>query len=357
MIQTEHRIIIKDSSSMDELAGESIDLVVTSPPYPMIEMWDSGFNNLSPGVKSLLEQGNDTAAFEQMHQVLDRVWCELYRVLKPGAIACINIGDAVRTINGRFQLYANHSRIQAKFYEIGFELLPVILWRKQTNAPNKFMGSGMLPAGAYVTLEHEYILLFRKGGKRVFKTPAEKLNRMQSAYFWEERNSWFSDVWDFKGTRQDSNEKGLRSRSAAYPIILPFRLINMYSGYGDTVLDPFLGTGTTTLAAMAGARNSVGYEVDSNYLQAIEERLETEKKDLNRFNQERLDKHLSFVKEYEARKGSLKNYNVKYGFPVVTKQETELKLLFVESVKKLQPGLYRVSHTETRMSQQILFTD
>ena len=142
--------------------------------------------------------------------------------MKAGAIACINIGDATRSIGDRFQLFANHSRIQSKFMEIGFDVLPAILWRKQTNAPNKFMGSGMLPAGAYVTLEHEYILIFRKGGKRIFDLPEEKKRRRQSGYFWEEWNRWFSDIWDFKGTGQGINGQNLRSRSAAYPFLLPF---------------------------------------------------------------------------------------------------------------------------------------
>ena len=124
------------------------------------------------------------------------------------------------------------------------------------------MGSGMLPAGAYVTLEHEYVLIFRKDTKREFSSDAEKSARMRSAFFWEERNKWFSDVWDFKGTVQGLNHCDLRSRSAAYPLELAYRLINMYSLYEDTVLDPFLGTGTTTLASIACGRNSIGFEID-----------------------------------------------------------------------------------------------
>jgi DNA modification methylase len=205
----------------------------------MIEMWDELFAQLNPDISEFLKNGDYSNAFESMHKILDEVWHELFRVMKSGAFACINIGDATRTVKKRFQLFANHSRIQQKCFDIGFDVLPVILWRKQTNAPNKFMGSGMLPAGAYVTLEHEYILIFRKGNKRVFVSAEEKHNRMQSSYFWEERNTWFSDLWDFKGTRQDINDQELRNRSAAYPFLLPFRLINMYSVFGDTVLDPF----------------------------------------------------------------------------------------------------------------------
>lgn len=85
---------------------------------------------------------------------------------------------------------------------MGFVGLPNIIWRKQTNAPNKFMGSGMLPCGAYVTLEHEWVLIFRKGGKREYKKVDAKLGRMKGSFFWEERNIWFSDVWEIKGVKQ-----------------------------------------------------------------------------------------------------------------------------------------------------------
>ena len=120
------------------------------------------------------------------------------------------------------------------------------------------MGSGMLPAGAYVTLEHEWILILRKGGKRVF-TKAETDLRRQSAIFWEERNHWYSDQWsDILGTSQQLIGKAERQRSAAYPFEIPRRLIAMYSIYGDTVLDPFSGTGTTALAGIQLGRNTIG---------------------------------------------------------------------------------------------------
>lgn len=104
---------------------------------------------------------------------------------------------------GDFQLYSNHSRILHRFLDLGFAALPDILWHKQTNAPNKFMGSGMLPVGAYVTYEHEYILILRKGRRRDFTSEQEKTRRRESAFLGEERNLWFSDVWlDIKGAAQ-----------------------------------------------------------------------------------------------------------------------------------------------------------
>ncbi len=113
-------------------------------------------------------------AFNLMHELLNSVWNEVFRVLKNGRFACINVGDATRTVQNTFCLYPNHARILNYLLKIGFSALPDILWRKQANTPNKFMGSGMLPAGAYVTLEHEYILILRKGQKREFKTENEK---------------------------------------------------------------------------------------------------------------------------------------------------------------------------------------
>jgi DNA modification methylase len=224
----------------------------------MIEMWDDLFCARDPAVRAALDCGDGLRAFNLMHCDLDRAWLEIGRVLIDGGWVCVNVGDATRTIDGRFRLYPNHARVISACTSLGFDILPAVVWRKQTNAPNKFMGSGMLPAGAYVTLEHEYILLMRKGAKREFSAADKKRLRRQSAYFWEERNRWFSDIWDFKGTRQDLSISSSRERSAGFPFELPYRLINMSSIQGDTVLDPFVGTGVTTLAAMASGRDSVG---------------------------------------------------------------------------------------------------
>ena len=226
---------------MDTIPSESVSLVVTSPPYPMIHMWDDLFISQNPAIGKALKNREGPHAFELMHRLLDDVWNEVYRVLKNGGIACINIGDATRTIDDNFSLYQNHTRLMAYLLQLGFNALPAILWRKQTNAPNKFMGSGMLPPGAYVTLEHEYILIVRKGPKREFKTPEEKQMRRQSAFFWEERNIWFSDIWlDVKGASQHLFDNRARRRSAAFPFEVPYRLINMFSVKGDTVRELIL---------------------------------------------------------------------------------------------------------------------
>jgi DNA modification methylase len=326
-MQTTHQIYFKNANSMSMLPAASIELVVTSPPYPMIEMWDDLFAGQNPSIGDALKNKKGLLAFELMHQALDKIWNEVYRILTPGGFACINIGDATRTIAGNFMLYPNHARILSGLWQIGFTALPVILWRKQTNAPNKFMGSGMLPSGAYVTLEHEYILILRKGPKREFKTPDAKRIRRESAIFWEERNIWYSDIWlGLKGTIQKLDNTGSRLRSAAFPFEVPYRLINMYSVKGDTVLDPFLGTGTTMWAAMTAARNSIGFEMDQGFKNDFRSKADDIVALSDEIINHRIDNHLEFVHKRSVAKGELKYKNKHYHFPVVTKQEIELLL-------------------------------
>src|SRR5210317_1343698 len=239
-MKTTHKVFFKNSKKMRAIPSSSVHLVVTSPPYPMIEMWDDMFKRQNKKIADALKHEKGFQAFELMHRELDPVWQEIYRILIDGGIACINIGDAVRTVDEDFGLYPNHSRILTAMLTTGFSALPLILWRKPTNAPNKFMGSGMLPAGAYVTLEHEYILILRKGPKREFKNESMKQQRRESAFFWEERNSWFSDIWlDLIGATQSQASANTRLRTAAFPFELPYRLINMFSTKDDRVVDPF----------------------------------------------------------------------------------------------------------------------
>lgn len=346
-MDTNHTILNKSSCHIPEIQDESIALVVTSPPYPMIEMWDDSFQSqLNMNVKE--EESSPRAIFEQMHKVLDKVWDEMHRVLIPGGIMCINIGDATKTINKQFSLYSNHSRILSHCISLGFDNLPNIIWRKQTNSPNKFMGSGMLPVSAYVTLEHEYILIFRKGTRRVFKNENEIVKRRESAFFWEERNIWFSDIWNFNGTSQSMTNIKSRVRSGAFPFELPYRLINMYSIKGDTVLDPFLGTGTTMLAAMASQRNSMGIELNQEYVQFFKSSInELKLRELNKYIKERLDKHIIFVNDYEKQKKILKHINKCFGFKVVTSQECDIIINFLDDVIEMRDSEYNVSYCPT----------
>ena len=344
-MKTEHNIYFKNSNNMKNLRDQSVDMVVTSPPYPMIAMWDEMFFRQDKKIEAAIKRGRGPEAFELMHRRLDGVWKELYRVLTPGGIVCVNIGDAVRTMDSRFALYSSHARIQSFMQELGFSSLPAILWRKQTNAPNKFMGSGMLPPGAYVTLEHEYILIFRKGDKKEFPSKEEKEKRRESAFFWEERNAWFSDVWmDLKGTTQNIFSDKTRGRSAAFPFELPYRLINMFSVKQDLVLDPFAGLGTTMFAAMSTGRNSAGFDIEKNFRDMIDENSQNVVEFANNRVAERLEKHVAFVEERFKQKGPLKHVNQHYQFPVVTNQETKLVIDRLKSVEKTGKDSFAVEY-------------
>lgn len=324
---------------MSELNDESVNLVVTSPPYPMIEMWDDIFSGQNPDVKGAFETNRPRLAFELMHRELDKVWSECWRVLKKGSFMCINIGDATRTINGEFSLYNNNTRVIQACEKLGFTNLPNILWRKATNSPNKFMGSGMLPCGAYVTLEHEWILIFRKGGKRDYSDAGEKKARRMSSFFWEERNIWFSDVWTINGVKQRIDNAPSRGRNASFPIEIPYRLINMFSQKGDLVLDPFMGLGTTAIAATICERNSAGFEIDLMLKPLLKQIVESIDLDLcNSIIHQRYQRHVDFIKERLGSGKEVKYDNPVIGCKVVTGQETELVFHYVKDIKLIECG-------------------
>lgn len=330
---------------MQAVDSESIDLVVTSPPYPMIQMWDQSFSALNHEIKTHLDSNDGVKAYELMHRELDRAWDEVYRVLKTGGFACINIGDATRKLGDSFQLYPNHARIIHHLTTLGLQVLPDILWRKQTNAPTKFMGSGMLPAGAYVTLEHEYILIVRKGAKRVFKQDSEKDLRRRSAIFWEERNQFFSDIWtDLKGARQNMKQDDSRTRSGAFPFELAYRLICMYSIQQDTILDPFAGTGTTLAAAAALCRNSIGFEKEPNLMPAMQQTFKNVTGIANSYHADRLNRHREFVRNQTRSKKPLKHWNDNYGFEVTTAQEKELHFPEVRQCLELENQIFEAEY-------------
>jgi DNA modification methylase len=337
-METEHRIHVGDAREMTAVGDDSVELVVTSPPYPMIEMWDDLFASLNPDIEDFVARGEGDAAFEEMHAALDPVWDELSRVLVEGGIVAVNVGDATRSVGDGFQLYPNHAELIARFRERGFDLLPDVLWRKPVNSLTKFMGSGMVPPNAYTTLEHEYVLLFRNGPEsRSFDPGAD--HRYESAYFWEERNDWFSDLWtDVQGEGQQLDHDELRTRSAAFPFEVPYRLVNMYSVYGDTVLDPFWGTGTTSLAAMVAGRNSAGYELSREFREVFDDRLAEVEAFADRKNRKRLADHREFAADadlgYEAEN---------YDFNVKTKQEKQLQLYTVEDYRR-DGDRYVVTH-------------
>ncbi|WP_435069455.1 DNA-methyltransferase [Haloplanus sp. C73] len=341
-MRTQHVLHVGDAAAMDAVADESVDLVVTSPPYPMIDLWDDLFSAQDPDVAAALDAGDGDAAFERMHAQLDAVWDEVMRTLAPGGVVCINVGDATRSIGGEFQQFPNHARIIDALRSRGLTPLPDVLWRKPTNSLTKFMGSGTLPSNAYVTLEHEYILIFRKGDTRSF--PPGDDRRYESAFFWEERNRWFSDLWEVRGEGQAlaDTDDDRRDRSAAFPLEIPLRLLRMFSVRGDRVLDPFAGTGTTALAAMHTARNSVGFDLDGDLFTALDERLTDLPTASRRRVAARLDRHREAMAERDG------GYDAEhYDFEVVTKRERRIRPYVVEGVdsESVESGRrYAVDH-------------
>jgi site-specific DNA-methyltransferase (cytosine-N4-specific) len=330
-METSHAVGAGDARDLP-LPDDAVDLVVTSPPYPMVELWDEAFAATAPGVEAALDADDGAAAFAAMHDALDAAWAEVARVLAPGGVACVVVGDAARTLD-RFRLYRNRDRVGAAFESLGFDPLPDVVWRKPANSAAKFMGSGMLPPNAYVTLEHESILVFRNGARRSFDPGADR--RYEAAYFWEERNRWFSDVWTgVRGAAQEA-EAGPRERTAAYPFAVPYRLINMYSVYGDRVLDPFWGTGTTTLAAMVAGRGSVGVERHADLVDSFGSRAADAPRLSRAVVSERLADHADFVDGAEADHGY---ESVHYEMPVRTKQERRIRLYEVSEVRETSEG-------------------
>jgi modification methylase len=239
------RILAGDARQVPEIDAGSVALVVTSPPYPMIPQWDALF------------AGFGAHTYPEMHAFLAAAWRECHRVLVDGGILAVVIGDALRSDGHGFRLWPNHADTLLAAERVGFRTLPYLLWKKPTNKPNAFLGSGFLPPNAYVTLDCEFILLLRKGALRRFRP--HDAGRYASRYSRAERDRWFSQLWtDVRGAAQ----RGPDGRSGAFPPELPARLVRMFSVAGDTVLDPFAGTGTTLWAAAEAGRNAVGVEWD-----------------------------------------------------------------------------------------------
>ncbi len=249
------RLLRGDARRLAGIEDGSVHLIVTSPPYPMIPQWDAQFARLG---------AHD---FEAMHRLLDPAWQAAHRVLVPGGLLAVNVGDALRTTDGEFRLWPNHARVIVGAERAGFRSLPYVLWKKPTNRPNAFLGSGFEPPNAYVTLDCEFVLLFRKGPLR--RLPRHDSARAASRYSRAERDRWFSQIWDdIRGARQDAGGR----RSAAFPDEVPGRLVRMFSLLGETVLDPFAGTGTTLAAAQRWGRNAIGVERDPTVFAELAER-------------------------------------------------------------------------------------
>lgn len=206
------------------------------------------------------------------------------------------------------------------------------------------MGSGMYPAGAYVTLENEHILIFRKGSKRVFSNE-EKIIRQKSGYFQNERNLWFSDIWtNVIGTKQKISNVG-RERNGAYPFELAYRLINMYSIQGDVVWDPFAGTGTTSIAAIVSQRSSVMNDIDPSFVKFALKRGTNIKIPIVNKNQLLRSQVASKEAKLKLKKKNIqpKYKNKNYGI-VYTSQEQKIQLPILKEIKKISSELLEASY-------------
>jgi DNA modification methylase len=250
---TTHRIIIGDSRRMREVEDRSVHLVVTSPPYWQIK--DYG----GPGQIGY----NDT--YEEYVNHLSLVWQECSRVLHDGCRLCINIGDqfARGEHYGRYKVIPIRTEV-IKFCEaLGLDYMGAVIWQKvttcNTSGGGVVMGSFPCPRNGILKLDYEFILIFKKPGTAPVPTPEQKKSSRLTR---EEWNEYFYGHWNFSGSRQNRH-------LAAFPEELPRRLIKMFSFRGETVLDPFLGSGTTSLAAKNLGRSSVGYEANPDFLAVI----------------------------------------------------------------------------------------
>jgi modification methylase len=247
------KIYLGDSRAMTELEDASIDLVVTSPPYWHIKDY---------GVPGQIGYG------QSLHDYLKdlyRTWRECFRVLREGARLCINIGDqfARAAVYGRYKVIPLHAEFINQCEHIGFDFLGAIIWQKKTTMNTTggavVMGSYPFPPNGIVEIDYEFILIFKKPGQSKKVSPEIKA---ASRLTKEEWKAYFAGHWHFGGVRQVGHE-------AMFPEELPRRLIKMFTFVGDTVLDPFLGSGTTVKAALETARNAVGYEINPVFLEAV----------------------------------------------------------------------------------------
>jgi len=256
-MKTLHKIIIGDSRKMEEVSDASVQLVVTSPPYWQLKDYGSadqiGFNH----------------TYEEYINNLNLVWNECYRVLEDGCRLCVNIGDqfARSVYYGRYKVIPIRTEI-IKFCEtIGFDYMGAVIWQKVTTCNTTggatIMGSFPYPRNGILKIDYEFILIFKKQG---ISKPVSAENKEKSKLTTEEWNQYFSGHWNFAGEKQDKH-------LAMFPEELPKRLIKMFTFVGDAVLDPFLGSGTTTLAANNLNRNSIGYEINREFLPIIKERV------------------------------------------------------------------------------------
>ena len=253
----DHQVIIGDSRSMSELDDASVHLIVTSPPYWQIKDYGSG------------DQIGYHDSYLEYVENLNLIWEECRRVLHPGCRLCVNVGDqfARAVFYGRYKVIPIRTEI-IKFCEaIGFDYMGAIIWQKvttcRTTGGASIMGSFPFPRNGIIKIDYEFILIFKKLGRPPKVSPEIKEKSRLTTKEW---NEYFYGHWNFTGVRQDEH-------LAMFPEELPRRLIRMFSFVGETVLDPFLGSGTTSRAALNLERRSVGYEINPEFESIIRDKV------------------------------------------------------------------------------------
>ncbi len=256
---TNHKIYFGDSRSLNKIPDKSVQLIITSPPYWQLKDYGTpdqiGFNN----------------SYEEYINNLNLVWQECNRVLSDGCRLCINIGDqfARSVYYGRYKVIPIRTEIIRFCEALGMDYMGAIIWQKtttmNTSGGGAIMGSFPYPRNGILKMDYEFILLFKKLGTAPKPTLKQKENSVMTK---EEWGQYFSSHWHFNGVKQ-------MGHIAMFPEELPKRLIKMFSFAGETVLDPFVGSGTTSLAAKNLGRNSIGYEINRDFESIIREKLST----------------------------------------------------------------------------------
>ncbi|PSP91854.1 methyltransferase [Halobacteriales archaeon QS_4_66_20] len=272
-LPSHHELHLGDARDLSIVDDESVELVVTSPPYFDIKDYENGTGGE--------DQLGDIEDYEQFNEEIDKVWKQCYEKLVPGGRMCVVVGDILRSRSNydRHRVLPLHATIQEHCTNVGFDNLAPIIWYKIGNASleaggnARFLGKPYEP-GAVIKNDIEYILLFRKPGSYRSPSTAERILSLIEA---DRHQKMFRQLWDdIKGQPQTDHP-------APFPAELAERLIRMFSFVGDTVLDPFAGSGSTAVGASRCGRNSVSVELEEEYFEVAKKRIEKERGTLNNF--------------------------------------------------------------------------
>lgn len=306
---TEHKIIFGDSRSLNQIKDKSVQLIITSPPYWQLKDYGTedqiGFND----------------SYEEYINNLNLVWKECNRVLADGCRLCINIGDqfARSVYYGRYKVIPIRTEIIRFCESLGMDYMGAIIWQKtttmNTSGGGAIMGSFPYPRNGILKMDYEFILLFKKLGNAPKPTPQQKAASEMTK---EEWSQYFSSHWNFNGVKQTGH-------IAMFPEELPKRLIKMFSFAGETVFDPFVGSGTTSLAAKHLGRNSIGYEINKEFAPIIKDKLCSEQMSLCE------DSQVVFIEDKDGVKHTIEDLPYVFSDPHRMDKKIDVKKLLFGS--------------------------